>query len=138
MGHRGAHHHGGRRRGISRTRHRSPDGSWTVDARFERFNEAVVLALLESGSAHGYELADALKTWVPDQQIDLGNLYRMLRSMEDDGIVRSEWSHGDLGRAKRTYELTDDGIQLLGAWIESLRSANETIAGFLDEHGERK
>ena len=138
MGHRGPHHHGPRRRGISRTRHRSSDGSWTVDARLERFNEAVVLSLLESGAAHGYELADALRTWVPDQQIDLGNLYRMLRSMEDDGIVRSEWSRGDVGRAKRTYELTDDGIQLLDAWIESLRITNETIAGFLNEHGERK
>ncbi|MGB5566433.1 MAG: PadR family transcriptional regulator, partial [Acidimicrobiia bacterium] len=63
---------------------------------------------------------------------------RMLRSMEDDGVVRSEWSQGEPGRAKRTYELTSDGARLLDAWIEALSAANNTIAGFLREHGDRE
>ena len=135
MEHRGSHHHRGRRRGVARSRHRSSDGTWTVAARLERFNEPLVLAALRSGSAHGYELAESLRSWVPDEQIDLGNLYRMLRSMEGDGIVRSEWSGNEPGRAKRTYELTDVGEQLLDAWITALRSTNDTIALFLKEYG---
>lgn len=111
------------------------DGSWTVGARLERFNEPVILAALRNGHAHGYDLADSLRPWVPEEQIDLGNLYRMLRSMEDDGIVRSHWSQNDPGRAKRMYELTDDGAQLLDAWLESLRTAGNTIAAFLSEYG---
>ena len=131
----GPHHHHGRRRGIARTRRRRTDGSWTVGARLERFNEPVILAALRNGPAHGYDLADLLRPWVPEEQIDLGNLYRMLRSMEDDGIVRSQWSQDDPGRAKRMYELTDDGAQLLDAWLESLRTAGNTIAAFLSEYG---
>lgn len=73
---------------------------------------------------------------MPDEQIDLGNLYRMLRSMEDEGIVRSEWTDNAPGRAKRTYELTAVGENLLDAWAESLRSTNNTIDRFLKEYGD--
>ena len=72
---------------------------------------------------------------MPEEQIDLGNLYRMLRSMEDEGIVRSEWTENLPGRAKRTYELTALGENLLDAWVRSLRSTNTTIARFLREYG---
>ena len=75
---------------------------------------------------------------MPDEQIDLGNLYRMLRSMEDERIVRSEWSDNSPGRAKRTYELTTLGENLLNAWVRSLRSTNTTIARFLREYGDTK
>jgi len=136
MGQQGPHHHHGRRRGVARTRHLSTDGSWTVGARLERFNEPVLLATLRDGPAHGYDLAASLGAWVPEEQIDLGNLYRMLRSMEDDGIVRSEWAQSEPGRAKRIYELTDGGVQLLEAWLESLRSTQDTIAAFLHEYGD--
>ncbi len=134
MGPRGPHHHG-RRRGAARTRRRNDtDGSWTVGARLERFTEPVVLASLRDGPTHGYDLAESLRSWIPEQQIDLGNLYRMLRSMEDEGIVRSSWSEDQPGRAKRMYELTDDGAQLLEAWLIALRSAENTIAAFLGEY----
>ncbi len=136
MGPHGPHHRSGRRRGVGRSRHRRDDGSWSVAARLERFNEPIVLAILRDGSAHGYDLAESLRAWVPDEQIDLGNLYRMLRSMEDEGIVRSEWSDNAPGRAKRTYELTAEGESLLDAWVRSLQSTNTTIARFLQEYGD--
>lgn len=136
MGPHGPHHRPGRRRGVGRSRHRRDDGSWSVAARLERFNEPAVLAILRDGPAHGYDLAESLRAWVPDEQIDLGNLYRMLRSMEDDGIVRSEWTDNAPGRAKRTYELTAVGENLLDAWTESLRSTNNTIDRFLKEYGD--
>jgi len=102
----------------------------------ERFNEPVVLAALRDGPAHGYDLAESLRAWVPEEQIDLGNLYRLLRSMEAEGIVRSNWAQDEPGRAKRMYELTEDGMQLLEAWLGSLRSARDTITALLDEYGD--
>ncbi len=137
MGPHGPHHRPGRRRGVGRSRHRRDDGSWSVAARLERFNEPVVLAILRDGPAHGYDLAESLRAWVPDEQIDLGNLYRMLRSMEEEGIVRSQWSENAPGRAKRIYELTVAGEGLLNAWISSLQSTNDTIARFLTDYGDQ-
>jgi PadR family transcriptional regulator len=88
---------------------------------------------------HGYELIERLPEVAGEEtRIDVGNLYRVLRALEEEGIVSSEWS-GDLpGPAKRTYELTEDGRRLLDRWAESLRGAQSVIAAFIEryENGE--
>ncbi len=61
----------------------------------------------------------------------------MLRGLEEEGIVRSEWRDDQPGPAKRMYDLTDDGHRLLVSWVDSLEEAQRRIAGFLDEY-ERK
>jgi DNA-binding PadR family transcriptional regulator len=116
---------------LSRSRHRNPDGSWMVGARIERFAEPAVLLTLDEGETHGYELADGLAEWLPDDRIDLGNLYRMMRSLEAEGIVESEWHNDHPGRSKRTYRLTDDGRDLLAAWVAALEATQSTIARFV-------
>ena len=99
-------------------------------ARVERFVEPALLLLLRDGETHGYELADALAGLVPDERIDLGNLYRLLRALEADGLVRSRWRDDLPGRAKRTYELTDDGRAVLGAWAATLDQLHDNLAAF--------
>ena len=99
-----------------------------------RFVEPAVLLLLREGNAHGYELADELTAFMPVQRVDVGNLYRLLRKLEDDGLVSSEWDEGEAGRAKRVYEITDDGIEALDDWAERLRGTAEALTRFLDRH----
>jgi len=101
-----------------------------VHARIERFVEPALLLSLRDGPTHGYDLADELAELVPDDPVDLGNLYRLLRALEDEGLVTSEWRDDLPGRAKRTYELTDAGRALLDTWSEALGRAEETIAAF--------
>ena len=103
-------HHGGRG---ARGRHRIGPGRWGVRARVERFVEPAVLLLLRERRAHGYELLDALPGLTGDARVDMGNLYRVLRALEADGLVQSEWEAGEPGPAKRTYELTPEGRRLL-------------------------
>jgi len=115
-------------------------GHWSVQARVERFVEPALLLLLRDRAMHGYELLERLPDLGSREgTVDLGNLYRILRGLEDEGIVTSEW-RGDLpGPARRTYRLTDAGRRLLGAWAEALRETQEMIGGFLTsyEQGER-
>lgn len=99
-----------------------------------RFVEPAVLLLLREGNAHGYELADELTAFMPVQRVDVGNLYRLLRKLEDDGLVASEWDEGEAGRAKRVYEITDDGIEALDDWAERLRGTAEALTRFLARH----
>jgi PadR family transcriptional regulator len=90
-----------------------------------------LLLLLREQPAHGYELIERLPELLPEERIDMGNLYRVLRSFEDDGIVRSEWDADAPGPAKRVYELTDEGRALLDRWVEGLHTAQDNVAAFL-------
>jgi PadR family transcriptional regulator, regulatory protein PadR len=110
-------------------------GDWWVNARVERFVEAALLQVLAEGPTHGYELADAIEQIAPGERVDLGNLYRLLRSLEEEGVVHSEWRDDLGGPAKRTYDLTDDGALLLTAWAASLADLQITLAGFRRRHG---
>jgi PadR family transcriptional regulator, regulatory protein PadR len=105
-----------------------------VHARIERFVEPALLLTLRDGESHGYDLADALARLAPDERVDLGNLYRLLRSLEEEGVVTSRWRDDLPGRSKRTYDLTDEGRALLDTWADALRRADETIHGFLERY----
>jgi poly-beta-hydroxybutyrate-responsive repressor len=105
-----------------------------VHARVERFVEPTLLLLLRERPLHGYELLERIPELGVEGRVDIGNLYRLLRSLEQEGLVSSEWSADLPGPAKRTYELTDEGRRLLDRWAEALRRAQGTIEGFLERY----
>ena len=75
---------------------------------------------------------ERLPELVGDERVDVGNVYRTLRSFEDEGLVASEWS-GDLpGPTKRTYTLTDEGRAVLDTWLGSLEELRDGLTTFLD------
>ena len=71
---------------------------------------------------------------IGEERVDVGNLYRVLRALEEDGLVTSRWEAGEPGPAKRTYELTDEGRRLLDEWAAALHRSRERIDGFLDRY----
>jgi PadR family transcriptional regulator PadR len=109
-------------------------GHWGVRARVERFSEPALLLLLRERPAHGYELLDALPGLTEEARVDMGNLYRVLRALEEDGLVTSHWEAGEPGPAKRTYELTAEGTRLLDEWAGALRLSRTRIDTFLDRY----
>jgi PadR family transcriptional regulator PadR len=110
-------------------------GHWAVRARVERFTEPALLLLLRERPTHGYELLEALPALTGEERVDMGNLYRVLRALEQDGIVASEWREDLPGPSKRTYELTPAGRRLLGEWAAALERAQDRISTFLDRYG---
>jgi PadR family transcriptional regulator len=126
-----------RRHRHSRVRRRVGPGDYEVRARVERFAEPAVLLLLRERPVHGYELLEQLPE-LTGERVDMGNLYRFLRLLETDGIVRSEWDDGAAGPSKRIYELTDEGRALLDQWASALRGSQTRLDGFLTRYGERR
>jgi PadR family transcriptional regulator, regulatory protein PadR len=127
-------HRRGFRRAV-RVRRRVGPGRYEVRARVERFAEPAVLLLLRERPAHGYELLEQLPE-LTGERADMGNLYRFLRLLEAEGVVRSRWEEDLPGPSKRTYELTDDGHALLDEWARALGDARERIDGFLTRYEE--
>jgi DNA-binding PadR family transcriptional regulator len=108
-----------------------------VHARVERFVEPSLLLLLRDGPTHGYDLAENLAHLLPGERIDMGNLYRLLRALEAEGVVESEWRDDLPGRNRRMYRITGPGESLLDAWADALRRANQTITEFRKRYDER-
>jgi len=120
-------------RGV-RSRRQTRPGHWDVRARVERFVEPSLLLLLRERPLNGYELIERLPEVAGEGRVDVGNLYRLLRALEAESLVSSEWSAELPGPAKRTYELTDEGRRLLDHWAEALRRAQADVQGFLDRY----
>ena len=59
--------------------------------RIERFQVAALLLLLRERPAHGYDLLEQLPAVIGEERMDVGNLYRVLRALEEQGLVSSEW-----------------------------------------------
>jgi PadR family transcriptional regulator, regulatory protein PadR len=126
-----------RHRRLSRVRRRIGPGEYDVRARVERFAEPAILFLLAERPAHGYELLEQLPE-LTGERVDMGNLYRFLRLLEAEEIVRSDWDDDQPGPSKRVYELTDEGRALLDEWASALRDAQERIDRFLTSYEERR
>jgi PadR family transcriptional regulator PadR len=104
-----------------------------VRARVERLVEPALLLLLHERPRHGYDLLENIPGLVGDgADVDLSNLYRLLRGLEGEGLVTSTWDVGGRGPARRIYQLTPAGSRLLEAWAAALRSTGTVIASFLD------
>jgi PadR family transcriptional regulator, regulatory protein PadR len=96
--------------------------------------EPAILVALTSETAHGYDLRAAVEELTSGFLVaDPGGLYRALRRMEDDGLVVSTWTDGEHGPQRRTYEITEDGREMLLSWVERLTARRAALDGLL--HG---
>ena len=96
-----------------------------------------MLLLLREQPVHGYELLEQLPE-LTGERVDMGNLYRFLRLLEEEEIVSSLWDDDVPGPSKRIYELTDEGRALLDEWAHALRDAQTRTDSFLTRYGERR
>jgi poly-beta-hydroxybutyrate-responsive repressor len=101
----------------------------------KNFLRPCLLLLLRENPAHGYELLERVRPlgFAGD---DPGGLYRTLRGLEADGLVRSRWQPSSTGPARRIYELTRPGMEELHRHAKALASARDTLGVFLSRYGE--
>jgi poly-beta-hydroxybutyrate-responsive repressor len=101
----------------------------------KNFLRPCLLLLLREQSAHGYDLLERLRRlgFVRD---DPGGLYRALRSLERDGLVRSAWEPSTEGPDRRIYQLTRPGMEELHAHAKALLETREVLAHFLSRYTE--
>ncbi|MDH6180849.1 PadR family transcriptional regulator PadR [Microbacteriaceae bacterium SG_E_30_P1] len=90
----------------------------------------IVLAVLSQlrVAQYGYSLRQALgKSGMP---IEEGTLYPLLRRLESQGLLASEWRPEASGPPRRYYQLNDAGEKLLDSLTESwgsLASVMDTL-----------
>jgi poly-beta-hydroxybutyrate-responsive repressor len=92
-----------------------------------------LLLLLAEGPSHGYDLLERVSR-LGLERADFGGLYRSLRAMEQEGLVRSAWQASQSGPARRIYSLADEGRWWLHAWAGTLRDVKELLVAFLERY----
>jgi poly-beta-hydroxybutyrate-responsive repressor len=97
-----------------------------------RFLQPCLLMLLAEGESHGYELIEKLpEVGYMDSTPDPATVYKVLRRLEADGVVKSDWDTSGSGPAKRVYSVTREGEDMLGVWAASLQKNKESVEKFL-------
>ncbi len=99
----------------------------------KNFLRAALLLLLAEESSHGYDLLERLQA-LGLRNADPGGLYRALRAMEQENLMRSVWQTSEIGPARRTYELTDEGRDWLHAWAGTLRETSRVVGDYLSRY----
>ncbi len=91
-----------------------------------------ILLLLKKEPAHGYELMERLENFSFLPEIpDPGVIYRHLRSLEYDGMVKSQLEAGSGGPARKIYSLTSEGERYLQIWVDSIEKRKIALEDFL-------
>lgn len=103
---------------------------WAPSGARHRWMEPFVLALLAGGAAHGYGVVGELsQLGITTGAVDVGQVYRTLRDLEEVGQVRSSWMTGT-GPARRDYELTEAGFAALDEWAAVMKERARLVAEF--------
>ena len=103
------------------------------DPRVRSFLQPQLLMSLLKKPAHGYELMERL-AGQGSAAVDPGLLYRTLRQLEEEGLVRSAWNTDGVGPARRLYEATREGEDYLRAWTVNIRHIRDQMDQFLAEY----
>lgn len=106
-----------------------------VSVPLEKLTQPAILLLLVKNETHGYELIQKLNQMdCIDGELEAATVYRMLRRMEQDGLIVSRWEHGEFGPARRQYELTVQGRKSLDDWATALKARVKQIEAFISNY----
>jgi DNA-binding PadR family transcriptional regulator len=93
--------------------------------------DALILAVLSDGPAHGYAVIEELKQRSGGTfTLAEGTVYPVLHRLEADGLLASAWSTVS-GRKRRVYRLTRRGRALLGERREEWRAFARAVEAVL-------
>ncbi len=101
------------------------------------FLRPCLLLLLLEGPTHGYELNERLKP-LGGESGPPGRVYRTLRRMEEEHLLRSRWDTSRRGPARKVYELTPAGRGAVEDSAAMLKDVVHKLSGYLIRHRDLK
>jgi poly-beta-hydroxybutyrate-responsive repressor len=101
----------------------------------ERYIQPSILLGLRLRPSYGYELIQNIQRFgFVEGQAPPGMIYRHLRQLEEDGLVFSEWQTEGTGPAKRIYNITEEGKEVLAIWIDYMKKQAENLNAFIETY----
>lgn len=89
---------------------------------------ACLLCRLKKEEDYGYELMSKLSSFgIEEEDINISTLYRSLKKLEDSNLIKSSWEESDFGPNKKTYSITQDGIEELKDIMVFIRKRKDIL-----------
>jgi PadR family transcriptional regulator PadR len=102
----------------------------------ERYIQPSILLALKTKPSYGYELIQEIfRFGFIEGKVPPGMIYRHLRELEENGLVVSEWETEGAGPAKRVYQITGEGLEVLGFWIDYMKRQADRLLNFVNLYG---
>jgi len=91
----------------------------------------IILSILQSGESHGYQIIKRVRQ-ASGGALDWSSalLYPVLRRLEKDGLIQSQWKLSEKGRMRRCYRITDSGRKELAFEKERWISIHDVLEKF--------
>ena len=110
-------------------------GKFELTIPIERSIQAELLLLLGQRPSHGYELIQRLnEADFKSGEADAATVYRNLRRMDKDGLIRSHWEVGESGPGRRLYKLTTHGEESLKVWAKYIAHQKTRLENYLQAY----
>ncbi len=91
---------------------------------------------LAGGKSYGYELINSIPNILPEVSSQsssvMGNYYRILRVLEMNGFINSEWDTSGNGPARRIYSITPEGIKEQEVIVNYIKQTKEFVDRFIN------
>ena len=90
--------------------------------------DALILGVLQSSPAHGYEIAQRVKK-ISASALELGEnrLYPSLKALEDAGCLEAQWEPQDARPPRKVYRLTAEGRRVLDSKKSAWTAFSEAV-----------
>jgi PadR family transcriptional regulator PadR len=119
---------------MSPTKKKRPDPS---QAKQERYIQPSILLGLRIKASYGYELIQNIQQFgFVEGNAPPGMIYRHLRQLEKDGLVSSKWETKGAGPAKRVYNITHEGKEVLVIWIDYMKKQAKNLNDFIKNYAD--
>lgn len=98
----------------------------------------VVLAILDQGPLHGYQIAKEMRSRSDDAlQLGQGVLYPILHRLEERGLIRGEWEQSTGTPSRKRYSITPKGKSELRAKRTEWAAFTKVMSQVLDQAGHK-
>jgi PadR family transcriptional regulator, regulatory protein PadR len=107
-------------------------GACLEGGQLRNFLRPCLLLLLRESPSYGYQLLDRMAPFRAKREH--GGLYRALRSLEQEGLVQSDWEIHGGGPDRRRYQVTPKGELWLDVWAVAIRETQRVLAVYLKRY----
>lgn len=97
-----------------------------------RHAPAFILLVLALGPNHGLGILAKMDEIVAGHRLDTAVIYRVLKKLEGEGLIRHEWVNSDIGPKKKVFYITSAGKKELAHFKGSIEKTIERLQTFIE------